>query len=505
MDKFSQLFAQYTHGEYDYLRVKSVEINSQNGTANIVMYVREDRYNNFDNGVIAVLDKFFRLFVKNLKLKYNFEPLLVSAEIVRRYLVEYLSVNYPFVAANAFVDSIAVNVKGEQIFCTVPLSRGMEDYIRVNRLQQVLQEELSRYYMTDVSVQLQICDTQIEGQQQLLRQVNNTVDVADVDYICGRKNVTYNAPVMLNSINRPYDMIAVCGRIGEVKENVQQEKPEDKAPQSTDQPAKKKRFKKYRYTFVLDDTTAKMSAYYRTNEENCPLRDISQGDVLAVGRVFFSDYSQSFCLSVVSLYRCKINFDQIDEATKPLPAPDKYQLAPLPARYSRKPKQLSLDDNSVIEDRYLTGNLVFLYLRCVPDGTPYQLCALKVIEGKPYEKYSSFLYMRDTSSVDVLYKSAVAAAPRAAELVGDLVKFCLSATVVTLQLEKTQKFLFELAKPQRYVFACDWYDGDLLLKKGKTTQSFAHALQAKHIDLASQDADDCAVALFELYEQANLR
>ena len=92
-----------------------------------------------------------------------------------------------------------------------------------------------------------------------------------------------------------------------------------------------------------------------------------------------------------------------------------------------------------------------------------------------------------------------------ADLIPDLVKFTQGSLLVTLDLDKVQPYLTDLAAKSRYAFACDWYDANLLCKKGKIIQNFATVLHNHGIALRSSDAYDCAIALFELYAKLNLR
>lgn len=494
MDRFSELFAQYTKGECDYLRVKAVEINNDTNYATIWMYVREDKYDRFDNNIIPVLKGFFSLFVKNHKLKFNFERLVISDDIVRRYLNEYLSVHYPFFAANIFLKNIQIGTEKNHITCVVPIPKGLINYAKDNRLLQHLTEELQEQFMTSASVDWVATDQEVQvGQQDIRSHISNAVEVDQVDYVCGRKISAYQAPIMLSSINEKTDRISVCGIVSDIKEYV-----------LSDEEAEKSRGYRYRLSFTLNDTTASTKVYLKSKDAQCPIKDMQGKEVLVVGRTFYSERTQSFGVSATTVFSCKIDFAKIKAAQKPLPCPSQYRYSPLPVAYHRKPLQLTLEQQAN-EEKYLTGKQVYLYIRYVGEAkVPFEICALKVQDGHPVEKYASFIYMSDTSEVDVAYKGPVASAPRMIDMIPDLVRFFDGALVVCIDLEMVQTYLVDLATSMRYAFSCDWYDADLLLRKGKVTRSFAQVLSANKIELKSPEAYDGAVALFELYERLNL-
>ena len=498
MDKFSSLFYNYTDGKYDYLRIKNVDVNTEARTANVYIYVRDDKYDNFDNAVIKELRAFFGEIVKKYTFNFYFERLLVSADIVHRSLTEYINVNFPFVAANILFDSIDVYASADAIECTVYMPESIRQYAEECGFVASAETHLTDAFIMPAHLAIELTDVVVEeNNTDNAQRLFTVVPVDDIKYLCGVKSEYSRLPTMMRYVKQAAERVAVCGEMSEMRVNVYEQEPPKEGEES------KRRFYKYRYSFMLYDGTESMRVLFGTNDDKCPLKDITAGQFMVRGRVFYNERTGSFNVYAKTVYRCAIDKASLAEMLKPLPPPETYRIQPAEVEEIPRTVQLSLglDGEDAPSGKRLSGKYVFLYMRSLAKDklVPYELCALRVNDGQPVEKYTTYIYTSDLIEIDVAIKSSVSTAPRISDVVPDLVKFFEGTTVVALQLDKVQPYLTDIAKALRYVFACDWTDGSILLKKGKETLSFAKACKQKHIEITSDAADAHARALFELY------
>ena len=499
MDKFSRLFYDYTDGEYDYLRVKNIDVNTESKVANAYLYVREDKYDHFDNAVIKRLREFFGEIVPGYRFNFFFERLLVSADLVHRRVVEYISVNYPFVAANIVADTIDVEVTGNRIECRVYMPQYILQYATERHFVEDLKEDLADAFIMPADVKVELTDVVVEESEAVdSGRTFTAVPVDNIKYLCGVKSDYSRMPTMLSYVRQEAERTAVCGDMSDMRQKVYE-------PEAPREGEKQRRFYKYHYTFTLNDGTDNIRVLFNTNDEKCPLATITQGQFMVRGRVFFNERTQSFNVFAKTVYSCTIDKQKLDEILKPLPVPDAYRIEPVAVAEEIRPMQLTLglEGEGVVSQKRLAGEHVFLYLRSTAKDKiiPYELAAIRTDKGKPYSLYHTYIYAGDLLQIDADIKTAVATAPRISDVVPDIIKFCEGATVVCFQLDQTQKYLVDIAKALRYAFSCEWNDADGLLKKGKETLSFAKACRAKHIAVHNDGAVDMAHALYELFLQ----
>lgn len=497
MDRFSSLFYAFTEGKYDYLRIKNVDVNTETRTANVYIYVRDDKYENFDNAVIKDLRAFFGQIVKKVTFNFHFERLLVSADLVQRRLTEYVAVTFPFIAANVMMDTVDVQVTSDRIECTVYMPQSIKQYAEERGFVRAVETDLTDAFIMPAKVEIEVTDAVVEEEQaDNSSALFTVVPVADIKYLCGVKSEYSRLPLMIHYVRQAQERAAVCGELSDIRVK-EYEPQEPKEGEET-----KRRFYKYHYTFVLNDGTDSMRVLYNTNDEKCPLQSVTDGQFLVRGRVFYNERTESFNVFAKTVYRCTIDKAKVAELLKPLPPPARYRVEPQAVEDSTELVQLSFAmDGETGGVKRLQGEHVFLYVRSLSKDKlqPYELCALHTVGGKPVDRYTTYVYQSDLLEIDVAIKSAVAIAPRISDLVPDLVKYFEGKTVVTLHLEKTQRYLAEIAEALRYAFDCDWADADMLLKKGKETLTFAKACRARHVEIASDSAYSHAKALFELY------
>lgn len=496
MDKFSRLFYLYSEGKYDYLRIKNVDVNTEARTANVYVYVREDKYEHFDNSVIHVLRAFFRDAVPNYKFSFNFERLLVSADIVHRHLIEFVSVNFPFIAANIVFDTVDVEIVGDVIQITFYMPTRILDYAKERGFAEAIEGEMADAFIMQAKVDVQLTDTVVEeNEADEGNRMITSVPVIDIHYLCGVRSDYSRMPTMISYVRQPAERTAICGNVGDMKCKEYEERPVAEGEQ-------KRRFYKYHYTFNLNDGTEEMRVLFNTNDEKCPLKDIASGQLMVRGRVFYNERTQSMNMFAKTVYRCRINQEQLEQALKPLPVPEFYRKEPVPVVVSETTQMRMGFIEEERPQKHLVGQHVFLYFRVVPAKDallPYELCAIRTDNGKPTLRYHSYVYLADVLQVDVSLKSLVTSAPRMAEIVPDLVKFFDGATVVSLNMDKVQGMLVEMAKALRYVFGCEWWDATQLTKKGKEQFTFAKACRNHQVAIASESAEDMAKALLDLY------
>lgn len=496
MDKFTQLFLQFSQGKYDYLRVKKVDIIESTRTVHVYFYVREDIY---DAGLSGQLNKdltsFFRRIIKNYTFKYFYERLIVSADLVHSVLADYIHTQYPFVAANIQMETVEVEVLAERIDCTLYMPTGILAYARGNEFIDALKQEISDSFLMPCTVHAELTDVEVAEEEIESRtyRTSQSIKVMDPLYVCGVKAQPAKTPVMISSVKEAADRAVICGRIRDVR-------CKEYDPNSAKEG---RRFYRYHYTFKLDDTTGSMRVLFNTNDAACPLKDITSGEYMVRGRVFYSEYSNAFNLAAKSVFSCKIDFDDLKERMKPLAVPDSYRIEPQPLDGVEESVQLSLDGLFDDVGRHLEGTYVFMYADSIAKDKflPYRISFVRTEDGKAVSHYTQFVYNKDVINVDAEMKSQVTTAKRLVEMIPDLVRYLHNATFVALDMPTVQQELMQLAEALHYHFECNFVDASLLLKKGKDRVSFTSALRSRKISLVEDSAFGKAYALFQLFLQ----
>ena len=492
MDKFSQLFYQYTEGECDYLRIKNVELAESTMTANIHVYVREDKYDNFDNKVIKQLDKFFKAIVKQYTIKFFFERLVVSEAVVREELVQYLLVTYPFVASNLRTETIVVEVE-EDVVTTLFLPERVMEYAKHNVFQKQVEDYLSDRFMTSAKVCLELTDDVVEESEIAKAPIlSNRVRVADAHYLAGTKSPEPSSATLLETVKDPQESIFVMGKVS----NFEMKKFDAQRPEDA---AKKRTFFPFRYTFGLDDTTGKIRVTFNSKLEVDALKTPPEFLVVR-GRVFYSEGRGEYAVYAKTLYTGKVDFDVLAESRKPLPPPAEYRVEPKPASVKVQVRQLRLDEEEPPQ-KTIPGTVVFAYVKSVSKTnlSPYEMSFIKVKDGVPVSHYTTYVYLRDVLGIDARFKSYVSTAPRLGDITPDLVKYLHHELVVAVDAPSLQNLLLSTAKTLRYQLDCEFWDAAQLGKKGKEKLSLDKMFSAHHIVLDDDTAYEYAYGLYRLY------
>lgn len=494
MDKFSQLFAIYTDNQYDYLRVQKVEVVESAHTANVFFWVREDVYDNgLDKSLVKDLQSFFKKLFRNYTFRFNFDKLLVSQDLVRLYLAEHLPAAYPFVAANIVMDSIEISV-GQRIDIALYLPPLIMQYAQDGHLATELAKETGDHFLMPCHVVLQPTDTVITEQEAKANRtvLPTSIPVEDVAYCCGTRVEIGKSPTMIKCLTSAADYVVACGDVRDyaLREFEKPREGEDA-----------RRFRRYHYSFVLDDGTGHVKVLFNSKERCIRLETGKDGSLLVRGRAFVNERSGEVNIYAKTIYLCRYDRNYVQQLLRPLPVPESYKRQPSPVPCKENWVQLSLEGFEQQRVKQLVGTYVFVWIKsAVKDKlSPYELSCIRTEEGRPVDQFTTFVFNKELINVEVENKAKVTAAPRMGDLIPDLVKFFYKSTVVAKDIDALQEWLKPMAAAMRYAFECDFADADLLLGKGKKAMTWAQALKAHNVVCEGDSAFDKAYALYQLY------
>lgn len=492
MDKFSALFYEYTEGACDYLRIKNVELISSSMTANVHIFVREDMYDNFDNKVIKQLQQFFRSIVKQYKVNFTFERLIVSESVVREELMQFLLGNFPFVTSNIRLDSIELELD-EDIHVTLFLPTRVMKYALDNDFVNKVSEYLTDRFMCKAHINMELTDEIIEESESATSPtIARRIRCTDVKYLVGTRSPEPSTATLLEFVKEAQDNILVLGTVRNVQEKHYE-------TQRAEDVKNKRTFYPYRYIITLDDTTDTIKVIYKAKESLAVLK--TPPPVLVVrGRVFYSEDRGEYAVFAKTIYSCNVDFQALKESRKPLPVPAQYRYQPLPVTVKERMTQMSLDEE-IAPAKTLVGNIVFAWaMSTSTDGlVPYEISFLKVKDGVPTDHYTSYVFCRDVLAVDTRFKAYVSSAPRLGELTPDIVKFLDKSLVVAFDATTLQTLLTDAAKALHYKLDAEFWDASQLNKKIKDKESFLKQLAPYNIVPEDDTAYEYAYSLYLLY------
>ncbi|MBQ7652927.1 MAG: hypothetical protein IJS93_00960 [Clostridia bacterium] len=493
MDDFLIRFNEATNNKYSYLRIKRVDIFKSERKACIYFYVPEKIYERgFDNTVQKELGKFCQKIARNMKCEFYFERLLVSESICKENVEEFCLSRYPFLTSSINADCIKVEIRDEiKVFITI--EEDVFNVIEQSDFAEKLVYYLQETYILPTSIEFNVVKKgviKIETEE-LGVKTKKTVPIKGFEYLCGVNAKTINFPVFIDSVKRAADNATICGVVDEYhfKEN---EKPEDE----------NKFYRKYSYRLVLNDLTEKMTVYFSTNDEKCPLKDVTVGkEILARGKILYSVIKGAFVMYAKSVYTCKLDVEKIKEAIKPLPPPETMEKEPEPYVGGDFLLEQRLEDLDKEYEPKEFDAVFFAYNLVNPKSfSPWEITMLSFEKGKCKEVYNTFVRTSNIEAIDPEFKAKVNVAKRLSDLVGDILCFTKGKQFICQNPSFVVPEIAALCKPQRYEFAPEAFDADKIgMKVSKGEQDLRKNLKLHGIALKSERTYDLAIAMAKLY------
>ncbi len=494
MDKFLIDFNKFTKNKYSYLRLKKVEFYEYEKTAKLYFLIPADIYENvFDNAVFGDLRKFCAKIAPSYKCSFFFDQLVVTEDIVKEYLLELLATNYPFLAVSINKDCISVVII-DNIQIALTIERDICSLIEKSDVLKNIVLNIEDEFGLDTYITINVVDVgEIKVEKSEQRIVSKCyVPFVKFDFLCGKSLKYANKPVFIDSINKPYELQAVCGIVKSIEKRIF-----EKDPEST--------FKYYRYNYriKISDFSGEMTCYFKSNEDDCKLNDITEGmQIMLSGKIGFSERTGSYQMYAKSIYTIELDKEKIDDMLKPLPVPDTLKYPSRKYDGNDFIMSQSLFDIAENNSAKLDFNCVFMSYKSVNKTfSPWEICLLSFENGRCKEVYETFVKVSSLDKVDVEYKAKVAGAKRFAEYVPDILCFCNGKTLFCKDADEVAKHISSMAKAQHYEFNIEVQDSNKLgMKNGqKFEPTFERMLKEYSITLTDDSCYASCIAMAKLY------
>ena len=417
MDDFIVRFNEFTNNKYSYLRVKRVDLFKSERKACIYFYVPEKIYERgFDNTVQKELGKFCQKVAKNLHCEFYFERLIISEKQCKESVKEYCLERYPFLTSSISSDCLKIEI-GDSIKMSLTVEKDVFAVIENGDFAEKLITFVQESYILPVELTFNVVENgeiKIENEKEFAVKTKKTVPIKKFEYLCGVNSASVNYPLFIDSIKRASDNASVCGIVDDwfFKENKEEEND-------------KKYFKKYSYRFVLNDLTEKITVYFSTNDEKCPLKNYGVGkELFARGKIVYSVHSGKYVMYAKSVYVCELDVEKIKEAIKPLPPPERLSKAARKYEGGDFLQEQRLEDLDK-EFKPKEFDAVFFAYNSLSQKTfsPWEITMLSFEKGKCTEVYETFVKVSNLDSIDPEFKGKVNVAKRLSDVVPDILCF----------------------------------------------------------------------------------
>ena len=486
-------FNEFTNNKYPYLRIRKVDIFTSEKRAAIAFYVPEKIYENgFDNALQKDLNKFCQRIAKNFKCEFFFDRMIITEDLCKLNVEEFCLSHYPYISSSISKDCITAEI-GDEIKVGLRIEEDVFQVVSKTDFAEKLILYLQETFILPASITFNVVEKgSIEiTSTERAQMVKKTVPIMDLTYLCGRQSKNINHPCYIDTIKRASDNASVCGIIDDYVFKELEETEENK-----------KFFKKYMYRMVLNDLTDKITIYFKTNEEDCPLKTYGVGkEVLAKGKIVYSVNLGKFVMYANTIYTCKLDVEKIKEDIKPLPPPDTLKQS------AKKYEGTDFLEIQTLEDFDTENNrkefdCVFLAYNSIAEKKfiPYELTMLKFKKGVCEEVYDTFVKVGNIEGIDPEFKTKVQLARRLSDLVGDILCFTNGLPLICVDPQTVVSEINALGKPQRYVYEPEFFDADKIgMKVSKGEADLRKNLKNNGIVVKGERSYDLAIAMAKLY------
>ena len=437
-------------GKYNYIRVNKVDVDVESGRADIVYlypYEKEGEFTEADKDKI----RSWTLYMMPNKLNYNviFKKSYIDEEVLMRKVKEYFRTELRSIYHQLSDDDIEVSL---DTFMNVHINIGpmFYDYlVEQEKIEQTLKNYLEHSFTMDakVTVTKKAKDNTFvfEEHDEVVEYARREIDAVEKEMgaIIG-KGISTKA-MFISDIKPPMQDITIAGKIESFSRRIA------------------KKTGNIYYTFVLNDTTGKVSCkYFTRTKEKGVLDGIVDGqEVLIVGNAEDDSFIKGTAVLVRRLSFAHINYDSINLDVEKNVLHDRY-LCVEPEKYVelRQEDIFSLGIDDTIP--YMQGKdyVVFDFETTglnEKEDKPIELGALKIRDGKMIETFST-LINPEVEISDVITgithidNDMVKGAPLWSEVVADFYKFTRGAELVGHNVMFDYNILTNNSKELGYTF-----------------------------------------------------
>lgn len=420
------------------------------------------------------INKFCEEFL-NSKVRASFKRAIFDSEAVIYIVRNLLKEKYPNIFQMLDANDISLCEKNEEIVINIKVFDEMKGLAEKNGLKSSIINKLSNCYFEKFNVELLekkinnleiIIDEMERGRETARLEKKQAepirVKVDEISLLIGEE--IHEVPIALSFVKKPTDEVCVAGKVCFFNKKTFKKK--QKNGEIEEKPF---------YTFMLDDSTAKINCTFFPTKQTLPKMEkiVNGTNLVCTGSVELFNEKLSFRPKNISL--C-VSFEPIQKKIEYLGVPEKYNTV-LPLQFANS-KQLNLlgeDVSKTTESEYLKNNKVVVF-DLETTGLYFdrdeiiEIGACKIEDGVITQTFETLikpniLIPEEATKVNNITNEMVANSPCFEEVVGDFYKFCEGCVLVAYNAGFDKGFIDYYGEKCRYKFGHKVVDAMIVAKE----------------------------------------
>ncbi len=447
-------------------------------------------------------------------LDVKYKKYFIDRDVIKDYVVRYLSDRYPSVVTDSTIDNIKIEHTEDNLY-TVSLYLGIESlaHLTKNDFEAEIVEYLQMVTKEDYEIRLYANDEDSQDSQSILEEryslLNNSdiarridyepIEVSNIEKVVGEVDVDYVYPIATLQDGK----VACVGEVLFYK--VSEYESRFKAKDGTSKIGK-------RVTFVLKDGSDKLSCtYFPTFADADKVDSITNGDKIVCVGDLTDDEQRGRNLRVRSIAKCSFEpFKEPEKVIELKKVNEEYKYI-RPKVYEIKTQSDFLKTDEVI-DRYLQDNTVVVFdLETtglnVNECEIIEIGAVKMVGGHIVETFDTLIKPKepipeDATKVNNITNEMVAECLNIDQVFPDFYKFIDGAVIVAYNIDYDYNVLKAYGDKNGYVIDNRQVDA-LKLAKRALPQYKSHKL-GKVVKVLGIQLDNAHRALFDTVATAEV-
>lgn len=411
-------------GKYQFLRVKSVDVDMSAMTISVQLSVPYDKFNLItEEDKKSILACAVDILPEDFQVNISYRKFSADEDIIMKLIKEYIAKFYRSFVGILSQDNITVSLDSESVSVTLEVTETIENLLEKSGFTSGLKNYLDSCYNLENTIK-------IKRAQKLVMSSTAKEDMPvliDDCYIatsahhklCGGD--ISSKPRYISSFNSPQNAVCVAGKVDSIVAR------------------NAKSSGNLYYNFTVNDTTGSMHCCYFTRKAaNGPLDIVEEGaEIIIVGDLQTDSYRGGLSLRAKSVSFCKIDYDSIlspDQLTQYKP------YTPV----TEKPLTVTAQQNifdmgKPIPDYLMSRDFVVFDLETT--GLLDDVCkiielgAVKIENGVCTEYFNTLVDPKmpipeGASAVNNIYDDMVADAPYIENVLPDFFKWAGNSTLV---------------------------------------------------------------------------
>lgn len=227
MADFLEEFNKASNNKFNYIRIGSYNIDEENSILNLTLVVPYEYFN--DESKFSVYDRqeihecIKKIIPEKFGLKLKFDKILVSHEVVLRFINNFIKEKYARILIGRYVPKdIKINIEGNEVSIVLPIDKNICSYFVSRQVDKELEKYLnSKYYATN-SVKLK--EVELTKETEVIRK-KRAQYIDDGIIICEKgKSIIglyiASPPVYISNCSKPQEIATICGKVSKFEKKV---------------------------------------------------------------------------------------------------------------------------------------------------------------------------------------------------------------------------------------------------------------------------------------------